>query len=262
MQEGLGIKVEGVSFAYNKDHILKDINMEIPKGTFAALLGPNGVGKSTLLKTMSGYLKPQRGRVLIGNRSLHSLGDKERSRLVTYLAPEYRSVFKFTVEEAVMMGRLPHSDSIMSKSPQDVLAVKRAMAQAHIDSLQGRLVTSLSSGERQRVQIARALCQDPSVFLLDEPTSHLDMRFELEVMELVKNLALMEGRTVLAIFHDVNLGLRYASRIFLMKAGKLAYALHPKDLTSAIVKDIYGVESRIFQEKLSGFRYILPCSLS
>lgn len=260
MQTGPGIALRDVTFAYGAEVILDRISLEIPRGTFAALLGPNGAGKSTLLKTVSGYLKPQQGEVLVYNKAVHSLGDKERSRLVTYLAPDSRSSFEFTVEEAVIMGRLPYAGSVVSESSGDRKAAQEAMAATGISHLRERTVTSLSSGEQQRVQIARAICQDPAVFLLDEPTAHLDMSFELEVMDLVRKLAQGQGRTVLAIFHDVNLALRYASMLFFMKAGRLVYALEPGQVSSDVIQEVYGVKSHIIEDAACGIRCVVPYS--
>lgn len=261
MEAGLGIQLNDVGFAYGKDDILDGITLGIPRGTFAALLGPNGAGKSTLLKTISGYLKPQHGEVLLCNRAVHSLGDRERSRLVTYLAPDSRSSFEFTVEEAVLMGRIAHSGSILSQPPGDLQAAEKAMLATKIIHLRNRTVTSLSSGEQQRVQIARAICQDPAVFLLDEPTAHLDMNFELEIMEMVKRLA-EEGRTVFAIFHDVNLALRYASTILFMKQGRLVHSIHPEQVSSPIIEDVYGVKSYILEDSAGSIRCVVPRSIA
>lgn len=261
MGSNMGIKLNSLSFSYGGSVTLSGIDLEIPRGTLAALLGPNGAGKSTLLKNISGYLKPQKGEVLVCGKPVHSLKDKERSRIVTYLAPESRSSFDFSVEEVVMMGRLPYSESILSHSPDDLQAAEEAMRITQVEHLRHRPVTSLSSGEQQRVQIARAICQDPDVFLLDEPTAHLDMSFELEIMELVKELA-EEGRTVFAILHDVNLALRYASQLFFMKEGSLAYCLEPNQVSSDVIRDVYGVEARILEDAESGIKFVLPYSIS
>ncbi len=253
------IKVTDVSFSYGKRVVLNDISLEIPKGTFAALLGPNGVGKSTLLKTISGYLKPDKGKVLVCNQLVHFLEDKQRSRLAAYLAPDTRSAYEFTVEEVVMMGRLSYSDSILSVSASDVKKSESAMIATQIMELRHRSITSLSSGEQQRVQIARIICQDPKVFLLDEPTSHLDIKYELEIMGLVKELT-SEGRTVLAVFHDVNLALRYASLLIFMKAGNIVHLAKSNQLNFDIIKEVYEVKSRFLKDDASSIRFIVPYS--
>lgn len=260
MQTGSGIALRSMTFAYGSETILDGITLDVPRGTLAALLGPNGAGKSTLQKTVSGYLQPQQGEVFVCDKQVHLLGDKERSRLITYLAPDSRSSFEFSVEEAVMMGRLPYSDSVLSETPCDRQAVEEAMLLTRTSHLRSRAVTSLSSGEQQRVQIARAICQDPAVFLLDEPTAHLDMSFELELMDLVRKLAQDQGRTVLAIFHDVNLALRYASMLFFMKAGRLVHVLEPENLSSDIIQEVYGVKSRILEDAASDIRCVVPYS--
>ncbi len=260
MQINPDIALTNITFAYGAQPILNDISLEIPQGTFAALLGPNGAGKSTLFKIISGYFKPQQGEVLVCNKKVHSLGDKQRSRIVTYLAPDSRSSFEFTVEEAVMMGRLPYSNSVISESPSDRQAAEEAMLLTQIIHLRNRTVTSLSSGERQRVQIARAICQDPAVFLLDEPTAHLDMSFELELMGLVKNLVREQNRTVFAIFHDVNLALRYASVLLFMKEGKLLHSVGPDEMSPEIIQEVYGVNSHILEDAANSVRCVVPYS--
>lgn len=255
------IWVNGVWFAYDGNQILHDISFEIPRGTFSALLGPNGAGKSTLLKVISGYLEPQRGQVLVCNQQVHSMKDKDRSRLITYVAPEYRSAFEFTVEEAVLMGRIAYSDSVVAQSQRDLKAAEHAMAATKILHLRHRPVTSLSSGEQQRVQIARAICQDPAVLLLDEPTAHLDMSFEIEIMEILTQLV-REGRTVLAIFHDVNLALRYASTLFFMKQGRLVESSRPREISPEIIEKVYGAKSRIIADPHADIRYVVPYSIA
>ncbi|MGI6620128.1 MAG: ABC transporter ATP-binding protein [Bacillota bacterium] len=261
IRAGLGISVSNVRFAYDGHKILDDIKLHIPKGTFSALLGPNGAGKSTLLKVISGYLEPQQGEVLVCDKRVHSMKDRDRSRLITYVAPDYRSSFEFTVEEAVMMGRIPHSDSLIGSSARDIEAAERAMLATKIIHLRDRPVTALSSGEQQRVQIARAICQEPEVLLLDEPTAHLDMSFELEMMDILGQLV-GQGRTVLAVFHDVNLALRNASTLFFLKQGELVESIHPDRISPEIIEKVYGVKARILEDSGGKFRCVVPYSLA
>ena len=210
---------------------------------------------------ISGYLEPQQGEVLVCDKRVHSMKDRDRSRLITYVAPDYRSSFEFTVEEAVMMGRIPHSDSLIGSSARDIEAAERAMLATKIIHLRDRPVTALSSGEQQRVQIARAICQEPEVLLLDEPTAHLDMSFELEMMDILGQLV-GQGRTVLAVFHDVNLALRNASTLFFLKQGELVESIHPDRISPEIIEKVYGVKARILEDSGGKFRCVVPYSLA
>lgn len=239
------LEVKDVSFSYGKNDLLDDISLSLQNGCLGALLGPNGSGKSTLLKIISGYLQPTRGSVRIDGRDIHKVSHVERRNLVTYVGDAPWPSFDFTVEETVAMGRMAGRSFFGHLDQRDVQAINEAISTLNLEKLKGRTLTSLSSGEYQRVEIARAFCQDPKVLLLDEPTAHLDMAYELELMEIIKNLVRESGKTVLAVFHDINLALRYASNLFFLKNGKIAFTLTPNQVTSKVIEEVYEVQATV-----------------
>ncbi|MGE5580329.1 MAG: ABC transporter ATP-binding protein [Bacillota bacterium] len=235
--------------------VLRGLDLSVPAGTLTAVVGPNGSGKSTLLKVISAYLKPASGSVSINGRDPHSMGHAERAALVTYCGDEPEPAFDFTVWETVIMGRVSRGDGV-----NDALAAETAMQRMGVAHLKDRAITSLSSGEKQRVYLARAICQDPEVFLLDEPTAHLDMAYELSVMEMARDMAEAQGKTVLTVLHDLNLALRFASRLYFMKDGRVAYSLEPREVDEDVVRDVYGVTASLIRHPSLGCPVALPTS--
>jgi len=254
------ILVERVSFAYGKKPILRDIDLKLSEGTVAAVLGPNGAGKSTLLKVISGYLRPQKGEVRVNGERIHSLSSGAKSRLVTYTGSDPTPSFDFTVKETVLMGRTSRSAGLLAETAEDLKAAEDAMQVTGVFELKDRPITSLSSGELQRVWLARAICQDPQVLLLDEPTAHLDMCFKLEIMEIISKIAREKKKTVLAVFHDLNLAMRYASILLFLKDGALAYTLQPGQISAKVIEEIYNVRaSLIFHRALESWCVVPLC---
>ena len=226
--------------------ILRGITLEIEPGSVAAVVGPNGAGKSTLLKVISGYLRPRSGTVRVGGMDPASLHPSERSRLVTYCGDEPEPAFAFSVEETVEMG---NPERARESGPAFLEAALDAL---DITDLRYRTITSLSSGERQRVFLSRAVYQDPLVFLLDEPTTHLDMAYEVQVVDMIESLAGRLGKTVVTVVHDLNLAMRCAARLFFLKDGALRYCVTPQEVTSEIIGDIYGVDAQVVEHPVAG----------
>jgi iron complex transport system ATP-binding protein len=251
------VTVQDLRFKRGGREILKGISFQVEPGQVAALVGPNGAGKSTLLKVISGYLRPASGTVRVGGVDPVSLHPSERSRLVTYSGDEPDPAFAFTVEETVEMGK------VAVEAPRSRVALQ-ATLQAALEALQltglrDRPITSLSSGERQRVYLARAVYQDPLVLLLDEPTTHLDMAYEVHVVEMIRDLA-EHGKTVITVVHDLNLALRSASRLLFLKDGRLRYDVAPGEVTSEVIGDIYGVEVQVASHPVLGTPFVTPPS--
>lgn len=254
----MALRTENLVFGFGREPVLRDISMEIPAGSVCAVVGPNGSGKSTLLRTMSGYLRPEKGKVEVNGVDIHRASFSERSRLITYSGGEAVPSFGFSVEETVVLGRYAASpDSLLT----DHEAAEKAMKMAQAWELRDRPITELSSGERQRVYLARAVCQDPSVFLLDEPTAHMDLYYEIMVMELISSMV-SSGKTFVAVIHDINLALRYASRLFFMKEGRIAATIVPEDLTPDIIRMVYGVDALVTKHDLIRNPIVVPLSRS
>lgn len=254
-----GLSVSGVTFRYDGTRdgaaVLRGVDLAAPGGTVTSVVGPNGSGKSTLLKVISGYLRPHAGSVMLNGQVPHALVPAARSALVTYCGDEPEPAFDFTVRETVLLGQVARGPG---REDQD--AADRAMEQVGVYELRDRAITSLSSGERQRVYIARAVCQDPEVFLLDEPTAHLDMAYELQVMEMVVGLARDRGKTVLTVVHDLNLALRFASRLFFLKDGSVVYSLTPDEVNAEVVREVYGVESWVTRHPALDCPIVIPAA--
>ena len=248
-----GVVVTGLKFSYGTGvEVLRGVDFAAPRGQVTALVGPNGSGKSTLLKTISGYLKPKEGSVTVCGEDPFALPPEARSALIAYCGDEPEPAFDFTVEETVQLGRV-------SRKTGDVSAgSERAMTEVGVLDLRRRPITALSSGERQRAYLARALCQDPEVFLLDEPTSHLDMAYELQIMEIVARLARQKLKTVVSVHHDLNLALRYASTLFFLKDGVIRRQLEPWRVTAEVIADVYGVKAAVLRHPSLGCPVVVP----
>ncbi|MGB9868074.1 MAG: ABC transporter ATP-binding protein [Bacillota bacterium] len=234
-------QVCGVCFSYASRKALDHVVLELPAGSFAALVGPNGSGKSTLLKCMCKLLSPSGGAVLVDGIPLSQMSVREVARRVGVVPQEPPQKFDFTVEELVMMGRNPHLGLFAREGPRDYDAVREAMAETGVLHLAGRLMGELSGGELQRVLIARALAQRPCALLLDEPTAHLDLKYQHEIMALLKQINREKGITVLAAIHDLNLAAQHFDEFILMSEGKVYAAGSRKEvITHENLAAVYG----------------------
>jgi iron complex transport system ATP-binding protein len=241
------LRAEDVAFSYNHKPILDGVDLDLHPGEMVGLVGPNGAGKSTFIKLLSRALTPQRGRVWLDGRALDQLSPTHVARRIAVVPQVFELPNGFTVFEIVMMGRTPHLGWLKSESAHDVEIVRAAMHATGTWHLANRLVHHLSGGERQRVVIARALAQEPEVLLLDEPTAHLDMAHQIEVMEIVRRLKRERGLAVLSVFHDLNLAVQYCERIVLLKDGRVFATGAPASvITSDILRAVYGIEMCVF----------------
>lgn len=253
----MGIEVHEVTFHYGKTRVLEDVNLSVADGEVVGILGPNGAGKSTLLRCIAGILRPSRGRVSVDGRGIVELHPLERSRLIGYVPQVPPDSFPFTLFEAVLLGRRPCMG--WSPSERDLAKVSETIALLGLEGLASRPVTELSGGERQRVLLAQALAREPRILLLDEPTANLDLRGQLEVLELVREVVRDRGIAAAVVLHDVNLAARFFDRIVLLHRGKVLAEGEPGSvLTTANVRTLYGVEAT--SVSVSGRPYILPLS--
>ncbi len=234
------IDVAGLDCGYATRTVLSDCDLNVSQGEVVALIGPNGSGKSTLMKTIAGAIPPLKGTVrLIGN-DVSSMGKMEIARRIGYVPQLESPAFDFTVREVVLMGRMPHSDA-MFESKEDVEAAERAMERADCIGLAHRPMSELSGGEGQRARIARALAQEAPILLMDEPTTHLDVRHQIDVGKSVRNLA-KEGLAILVAVHDLNWAANFASRAVLLSGGRIALdAQIPGAFEDRAFDDAFGV---------------------
>jgi iron complex transport system ATP-binding protein len=256
-KQNIEIQIQGLSVKYYKETILSNLNLEVAKGSFTGIIGPNGSGKTTLLKCISKELSPVSGRILIARKELSKISTKELAGFMGVVPQKWGANFPFTASEVVMMGRFPHLKRFAKESKHDRMIVREAMTQAKVLALADRPITEMSGGELQRVIIAQALAQSPQILLLDEPTSHLDINHALEICELLKNLVLTKGLTILAVFHDLNLASRYCENLILLKEGRVYVKGTPEEvLTSENLEAVFGVKAIIQQETYTGKPYV------
>ena len=225
------LKIENLVCGYEpRKPIIKDISFEVASGEFVGIVGPNGSGKTTLLRAISGLLKAQHGSIFISQHRIDHLERKELARRIAFVPQLMEPVEGFTVEELVMLGRTPYFERFSFESVEDYEAVKWAIEELKIEGLKDREVTELSGGEFQRVAIARALAQEPKILLLDEPTSHLDIRYQVKICKLLRKLR--SHRSIVATFHDLNLASRFCSRLILLKNGELIAEGRPDEVVT------------------------------
>lgn len=237
------LQTDELTCGYGPCPVLQSVSLSLESGARVALLGPNGSGKSTLLKTLCREIPMLSGKVRLGERELRSLSFSEMARQVAYVPQEEIPPFRFSVRQVVVMGRLPHSEGLWDSAEDHQLA-NQAMELADCLHLAERAVTEISGGERQRVLIARALAQQASVLLLDEPTSHLDVGHQMAVVRLVRRLA-EEGRAILAAVHDLNMASLLADFAVLLHRGRVGMAGPCEEvLRSALLDEVYGVRFR------------------
>lgn len=232
------IVAEGLHFGYGGRPVLRDLHLVARPGRVLGLLGPNGSGKTTALRMLHGSLRPESGRVELDGTPLHTLSAREVARRVAVVVQESDADSLLTVREMVALGRLPRLSAFQRAGPRDHAAIDRALGQVGADHLARRPFAELSGGERQRVLIARALAQEADFLLLDEPTNHLDIRFQHEVLRLVRSVA----TSAVVVLHDLNLAARYCDDLVLLDRGVVVRTGRPADvLDPALVAEVYGV---------------------
>jgi iron complex transport system ATP-binding protein len=239
------LDVKGVTFGYEREPLLYDMNLQVRKGEMVGLLGPNGSGKTTLLRLVSGVLLPQQGKIVLEGRDLQEWGRRGIAQRIAVVPQELHMPFAFSVEQMVSLGRTPYASLLGSRSRHDESIVEDAMQAADITSLARRISNELSGGERQRVMVAMALAQEPILLLLDEPTTHLDIKYQIDILELVQRLNRERGVTVIAAMHDLNLAARYFPRLILFQRAVVADAGPAEVLEPHLLKRVYGINVQV-----------------
>ena len=249
----LNLMVHGLSIGYDSLPILDDINFNLQGGEMVALLGPNGAGKSTLLRCISKALEPIKGTVFFNGREAGSLSAAEIARQLAVVPQDTGVDFDFTVEEVIQMGRFPYDKGSRKNKTNNESIVNSAMEITGIFSLRHRSAATLSGGERQRMVFARALCQEPELLLLDEPTANLDIGYQWELLDIVLRLNREKMVTVIAAIHDLNLATLFFRQFILLAGGKvLASGSAEEVLTEENILASYGVQASIFRHPLHG----------
>jgi cobalamin transport system ATP-binding protein len=241
----LVLEVRGVTFGYGRQPLFNDVHLQVQVGEMVGLLGPNGAGKTTLLRLLSGVLSPQQGHVLLEGRDLRQWGRRGAAQHIAVVPQELHVPFAFTVEHMVGLGRTPFIGLLGSQTKHDLAIIQQAMGAAEVMPLAGSVFNELSGGERQRVLVAMALAQEPRLLLLDEPTSHLDIKYQIDILELIQRLNRELGVTVVASMHDLNLAARYFPRLVLFQHGIVADAGPTEVLEPRLLRRVYGVNVRV-----------------
>lgn len=249
------LKVNNIEFAYNSIPVLENVSMELKHAEVLGIVGPNGTGKSTLIRCIDRILNPKRGSILLDDRNISKMSRIEIARRIGYVPQSLKGVFPASVIDTILMGRRPYLGWKSSKKDLDyVLEVLELLGMMEFAM---RDINEISGGQQQKVLIARALAQEADILLLDEPTSNLDIKHQLEVMEVMKNIVKSKGISAVMALHDLNLASRYADRIIMMKEGRIFAIGDPASvLTVENIKQVYGVQALV---KGDGERpYIIP----
>lgn len=251
--------LEKAQLGYADTVICPDVSVDVPDGQFTVIVGPNACGKSTLLKSMTRLIAPSSGRVVLDGRALHEMPTREVAREIGLLPQGPTAPDGIRVVDLVSRGRYPHQSLFRPWSPEDEAAVAEAMDATGIRQLSGRFVDELSGGQRQRVWMAVALAQQTPILLLDEPTTFLDVNYQIELLELCRSLNHNHGHTLVAVLHDLNQAARYADHIIAMKDGHIVATGTPYSvITEELVRSVFGVESRIIDDPESGTPLMIP----
>ena len=247
------IDIRNIEFSYNIVPVLQDVSCDIGKGDFVALVGPNGSGKSTLIKCINGILKIQKGEILIDGLVSKTYSPNAMARKIAYVPQSESRQISATVFDTVLMGRKPYISWKPSASDLNITA--EILDLLDIDHLSMKRTNELSGGQQQIVMIARALAQEPEILLLDEPTANLDVRHQLEVLEVLKGLA-AKGMTVVIAIHDINMAVRYANNIMMLKEGKVFSYGSKDDITAECIEHLYEIKAEVIH--IEGIPHIIP----
>lgn len=247
------LDVQDVGWSVDAQQIITNIHLTVEAGAFVGLLGPNGSGKSTLLRCIYRSLKPDAGTISLDGENLLAVPSREAARRMAVVLQESPVQFDFTVQEMVLMGRTPHKSAFDPDTANDWEIVVGALAQVNMLDSAERSFSTLSGGEKQRVLIARALAQQSQFLVLDEPTNHLDIRYQLEILDIVRGLRV----TTLTALHDLNLAALYCDRLYVLSEGHVVASGTPDNvLTADLIYEVYGVRADVAPHPVTGKPHI------
>ncbi|MDR2842996.1 MAG: ABC transporter ATP-binding protein [Spirochaetaceae bacterium] len=241
------LRTDKLSAGYNGKAVIENIDINALKGQIICLLGPNGAGKSTILRTLSGLLAPVKGAVYIGNQNIEAINAQDRAKRLAVVLTERLNIPQASAYDIVCAGRAPHTGYFGKISPADRMKVEECMEITGARSIAQRIYADLSDGEKQKVMIARALAQDPELIILDEPTSHLDIRHKIEVIRILRRLSQEQGLTVILALHDIEIAIKACEFLMLVKNGKITACGRSEDIINEnTINDLYGIEGAFF----------------
>jgi len=248
------LRIEDLKFSYKEKPVLDGVDLEIREGEIIGIIGPNGCGKTTLLKHLNRNLHPDVGKVLVGSEDLEDLTKSQIARRIASVPQTNEIRFSFMARDIVAMGRMPFMQAFSGESSHDIQIINEAMRRTNVLKFADQLINTMSGGERQRVIIARALAQTPEIILLDEPTLHLDISAQFDILDLVRDLSREDGLTVVIVSHDLPMAVRYCDRIVMLKDHKIFAMGTPEEvLTPENMKEIFEVDAVFeYDERMEG----------
>ena len=245
--------IKDLKFVYSKKSVLDGVTFEIKQGEILGILGLNGCGKTTLLKNLNKNLEPDSGAIMLGDDDLSELSKRSIAQQVAVVPQGNEIKFAFTVNDIVSMGRIPFLSTFSGESSEDLKIIDDAIAMTGLEEYRDRHINTMSGGERQRVIIARALAQTPKIILMDEPTLHLDINTQFEVLDLVYKLSREKGLTVVIVSHDLPMVARYCDRIIMLKDKKIFAMGKPEDiLTKENIAEVFKVDGELSKDSKTG----------
>ncbi len=249
------IKIDDVCVNYGKHKALQNVSFDVQPGEVLSIVGPNGSGKSTLIKCIAQIMKPTSGCIYVDGRDVSKIDLNEVAKLIGYVPQNFHYLFYSTVMETVLLGRKPHIKWRIAQSDLDI--VQNSLDDMNISDKADKFMDELSGGEKQKVYIARTLAQQPQLYLLDEPTSNLDLKHQIEVLEITKRLTKSQGASMIVALHDLNLAMKYSDKVAMLEKGKLYAYGKPEDvLTVDNIDTVYDVEALILDSVYG--KYIVP----
>lgn len=252
------IEMQHVRLGYGHETVVKDITLQVKPGEMVGLIGPNGCGKSTIIRAISRVISPRSGKILLDGKDISHISRRDLARLLGVVPQMPLLPSAFTAFEIVLMGRNPHLSLFQYEGPEELAITWQAMAQTATQPLAGRRVSELSGGEIQCLLIARVLVQETKAILMDEPTANLDIGRQVEILDLIKNLCTEKDLTVLAALHDLNLASQYCDRLVLINNGRIHAEGTPREvITSQNIKEVYGAEDCVYAHPVSGLPVVL-----
>ncbi|MFF8732832.1 ABC transporter ATP-binding protein [Streptomyces sp. NPDC015171] len=255
------LSAENVTLAYDQRVIAEQLSVEIPDNSFTVIVGPNACGKSTLLRALSRMLRPSQGRVLLDGETIHSMPAKKVARTLGLLPQSSVAPDGITVADLVGRGRYPHQGLLRQWSAEDERVVQESMRRTGVAELAERYVDELSGGQRQRVWIAMALAQQTPLLLLDEPTTYLDIQHQIDVLDLCAELHEEQGRTLVAVLHDLNHAARYATHLIALRGGEVIAEGAPGDIVTAdLVEKVFGLRCQVIDDPETGTPLVVPAA--
>jgi len=253
------IATRGLTFAYAEEPVIKDISLNFQSGEFTGIIGPNGSGKSTLLKLIGGILPSPTEAVFFNNRELSQYKKRDLATSIAWIPQEKQMAFSFKVIDIVLMGRHPYLSPLAFEGETDYQIAEDAMKQTQVLEFANRSFNEISGGEKQRVMIASAISQKPEIMLLDEPTSALDIKYQIEVLNILKRLNEDENKSLILAMHDLHLASKFCKRLVLLKAGQVFCEGTPAEvLKKEILEEVYEVRVKIFTDDEDGSLLVVP----